>query len=426
LDQLESQKLIKKTNEFGSISIYQNNINSTSKEIKTINTFVAPQYQWGYFDGANQTNYVTTDSNNINFPFRDLLNKNQKIDTNKLDINQISLDKWQINLKTDNQFFKIPSIKSTENIIPASVYLIKNDKKITLKFIFPFPEEILKSIKTEFDITTKSTKISINDSIFDTNLITNNYLIGTVNIFINSDNFLNEKIIDFNFNQENTFYLNKISFNSNSFNFNDQKHFTNTNDTENYNLDLPTLPHSSGYIIAIKNKYISGIPLRICLKNSYSFLCSIEDELNKNKDSAWDYFLIPSTGNDLGYQLNISNLSFGNQKSESIVDQISIIPIPFNFLSLIKSENQNIPPSDFLILNQAYNPYWITFYFDGFKPVFLKNHVLANNWANAWAVPSTINDLRPTIYTLFWPQLLEFLGFALIPIVFIYIIKNKK
>lgn len=429
LNQLEKQNLITKINQFDSIFIYQTNLLSTPKEIKTINNFVEPQYQWGYFDAANLDDYITTNNpNNIYFPFRDILNKNQKIDTNKLNINQLSNNQWQINLKTNNQTFKIPTTNLTETVIPTNIYLIKNQQKLSIKFEFPFPPEILTSIKTEFEIPINSSQVNINDSILPIgNIISSDNItsLGMVNIFVSLDNFLNNQIINFNFNQEQNVYLNQITINSKSFDLNDQKHFKNINNSDNFTANLSKLPHSFGYIIGIKSQYTSGIPLRICLRNNYSFLCSIEDELNKNKTSSWDYFLIPSTGNDFGYQLSITNLSYGGLSSESTIDQISVIPVPFNFLSQIKSENQNIPPTDYLILNQSYSQFWTAFYFDGIKPIFLKDHVLANNWANAWLIPQNY-DLSSTIYILFWPQLLEFLGFALLIPTFIWIFKKQK
>ena len=414
LAQLENQSLIKKINQFNSISIYQTNNSSLNSEVKTITDFVQPSYQWGYFDAANSQNYITNQTNNIYFPFRDLLDKNQKIDSKKINLNQLSDNQWQINLKTNGQSFNIPTINSTENIILAGVYLIKNQNKLILKFEFPIPKDSLISVKTEFDLPQNISQIKINDIIFpiNTDLLSDQNYLGIVNIFVNSDNFLNDKAIDFNFTQQTPVLLKEITFNSNSFNFSDQKYFKNNNDSKNYTLELPKISHNMGYILGIKNKYFSGIPIRICFRNNYSFLCSIEDELNKNKNLSWDYFLIPSTGNDYGYQLSITNYSFGDETSESLIEQIAIIPIPFNLLSQIKSENQAIP-NNFAILNQSYSRFWIAFYFKNGQPILLKNHVLANNWANAWEIPEEISDLNPTIYYLFWPQIFEFIGLGL-------------
>ncbi|MBU1088296.1 hypothetical protein KKA02_00240, partial [Patescibacteria group bacterium] len=63
---------------------------------------------------------------------------------------------------------------------------------------------------------------------------------------------------------------------------------------------------------------------------------------------------------------------------------------------------------------------------NGIKPVFLKNHILVNNWTNGWEIDQTIisSETERPLYIFFWPQLLEFLGFALLIPVFIYIFKS--
>ncbi|MFH0749555.1 MAG: hypothetical protein V1917_01400, partial [Candidatus Gottesmanbacteria bacterium] len=54
----------------------------------------------------------------------------------------------------------------------------------------------------------------------------------------------------------------------------------------------------------------------------------------------------------------------------------------------------------------------------------LKNHVLVNNWANGWQLNTTTN--AQTIVIVFLPQLLEWIGFLLIPIPFLLMIKTKR
>ena len=74
----------------------------------------------------------------------------------------------------------------------------------------------------------------------------------------------------------------------------------------------------------------------------------------------------------------------------------------------------------------------------------LTDHVLVNNWANGWSFDSvygersrttqdkliTTNHSQPTtpttIYIVFWPQILEFLGFALVPLPFLWILRKKS
>ena len=72
-----------------------------------------------------------------------------------------------------------------------------------------------------------------------------------------------------------------------------------------------------------------------------------------------------------------------------------------------------------LILSQSYDSGWIALQ----NGKLLTRHVLVNNWANGWEInPGTTS----TIYILFWPQLLEFLGFALLPIPFLWALFVRK
>ena len=52
----------------------------------------------------------------------------------------------------------------------------------------------------------------------------------------------------------------------------------------------------------------------------------------------------------------------------------------------------------------------------------IENKQLINNWANGWTVnkiQDTKYEIRDTIVIIFWPQYLEFIGFALIFVTFI-------
>jgi len=126
----------------------------------------------------------------------------------------------------------------------------------------------------------------------------------------------------------------------------------------------------------------------------------------------------------LGYKLSINNISYGNFTSKSKLDQISIIPIPFNLLSQIKSNNTYSTNNNYYIFYQSYNKYWLAFYFNGIKPTFLTNHILFNNWANAWKIPDNFNNSK--IHIIFWPQILEFLGLGLTIFTLVFSFKRKN
>lgn len=211
--------------------------------------------------------------------------------------------------------------------------------------------------------------------------------------------------------------------------------FSSFNGTNGIQIELPNLDHSQSYLVGVRSQYITGIPLRLCLFNYYSNLCSLEDELSRNQNLEWDYYLVPPMDNFSGSNLQLNAISYNFRPSSSLVSDIKIfsllfdqllspsnsqilpvtVPINTNFQiiwpnnSLIKVSSP--PKTPHLVLFQSFSSGWLSFYFDGLKPVFLNNHFLVNNWANGWEIPIGLN--KP-VYILFWPQLLQFLGFGLI------------
>jgi len=196
--------------------------------------------------------------------------------------------------------------------------------------------------------------------------------------------------------------------------------------------------HQQSYLIAIKSKYQTGIPLRLCYKNLTTSLCAVEDEISKNNQSHWDYFLIPPQDDFFGYQLELNSISYGYQPSSSTLESIAIYkyspnteytpkqnfdhPINYQVIfpnnSLIKAKVNSVPNST-LILNQSYSSGWLAISNGKILP-----HVLVNNWANGWELNSINNQ---TIYIIFWPQLLEFIGFILLlSLLFFFLIPQTR
>ncbi len=265
----------------------------------------------------------------------------------------------------------------------------------------------------------------------------------------------------------------------NSLHLNDQpqtlysgkQEFSALNNTQSTAIDLSSFPHNSGYIVGVQSEYLSGIPLRLCFKNIVTTSCVNEEEISKNFTSHWDYFLIPPQDNFSGYSLELNLISYGNQLSRSVLSKITISPFDYQAVSQISTTsyqvqpviNQtiqfkslfpnnsliktspNLPiPDSTLILNQSFSSGWLAFYFQNYQIHFLNNHLLVNNWANGWEMDGiehletdgterlemdSTERSRPfptTIYILFWPQLLEFFGFALLIGTFIWILKHNS
>lgn len=229
-----------------------------------------------------------------------------------------------------------------------------------------------------------------------------------------------------------------------------------------FNHLLPLLNHDKGYIVAVESRHISGLPLLFSVINLTYNHAEIETKLDMNEDWQTSYFILPPLARDgLGYNLYFANESIGDEKSINDLARIRIFTFPYEQLSELKTTNpyilqitdqdksENISavfhpnPAEYwitfsntqmtnstLVLNQAFNKGWIGFIKTGTFPYFsiLGNHVVVNNWANGWTLPSNqvTNNEQTTIYLFFWPQVLEWIGFILLPLPIIYAFLMKK
>lgn len=212
--------------------------------------------------------------------------------------------------------------------------------------------------------------------------------------------------------------------------------FQANEDVRGVAVNLSGLKPASGYLIAIKSKYQSGFPLRLCFYNYYTQTCQINDQLSKHKETAWDYFLLAGNEQSSQYLLQLNALSYAGIKAKTLVEQILVKPIFLDRLvdldikqpGLVFNQLQSAtdlqvsfnkqqyrfnlePGNEHIILSQAYDPGWRA-YLNGRE---LKDHVLVNNWANGWIVPENAcvnGDCQVKI--IFWPQYLQFIGFGLL------------
>lgn len=181
------------------------------------------------------------------------------------------------------------------------------------------------------------------------------------------------------------------------------------------------LNENSAYILGLESENISGLPLKICLEEDTTKKCVLEEELSSFKKMDTDYFIIPQYNNTGGYRLILRNISIGNVESINRLKTIKIVAFPFSYLQNIKILNKDSSnKTDVLVFNQAYEKNWVA-YLSGKR---LKKHVLVNNWANGWVVDDNVNIKDVKI--VFWPQYLEYLGFALLIFSFAWMIFWKK
>ncbi len=212
-----------------------------------------------------------------------------------------------------------------------------------------------------------------------------------------------------------------------------------------------TLPEASpgAYLLSIKSRKLSGFPLTLTvasLSNQHKYLLTF---LNDSRELVAEYFVLPPFESfDQGIEIRINNHSFNNTPSVSEVSFLSLTPVPFAYLTDIRlqqtetvksARSKNIVmnqlsywryqgslPNELqnnLILSQAFDSGWRA-YLDDRE---LKEHVLVNNWANGWVIPdNACVNAKCQIKIIYWPQYLQFGGFALLGLAFIWVILLYK
>jgi hypothetical protein len=253
-------------------------------------------------------------------------------------------------------------------------------------------------------------------------------------------------------------------------------------------VSFPNLNHDTGHILFIEARFVEGLQTRVCISNSISRRCDIDSLLGKTRDwQTYTFMVPPLPDGHAGYDVHLSTLSTGNKISTTDIRSVHMIPIPYYWLqslvtkpkttSEVTSNNlelldfaklgqnifkvalaqENSSESGLLVLNQGFEPGWHAYVIENststvrnalnnlFPYLFgkaLTNHVLVNNRANGWQLDdvqrsmfnvqresetqSTSNFELRTIYIVFWPQLLEIIGLAMLPLPFLYVLTKKK
>lgn len=250
---------------------------------------------------------------------------------------------------------------------------------------------------------------------------------------------------------------------------NNEKFFQlESNDTDLcYDVSLPNLPHRIAYLISISSRNKSGRPLILWLENQNSRRSDLETYLLSSSSFMTSYFIQPPMEYyGVGYTLHLQNHAIGQEKTINEVESIEVHPIPYAFLINMKVVDEKLNPRQFyykdfevdhpnpslyyvtvnqennrfpetLVLSQSYHEAWKAYVVDGwwsktFPMLFgkeLTNHEMVNNWANAWRIDPNIlspSDKQVTVAIIFWPQVLQYFGFALLPLPFVYALWPRK
>ncbi len=168
---------------------------------------------------------------------------------------------------------------------------------------------------------------------------------------------------------------------------------------DSYNINYDANSYS---IVEIKSKNYAGLPLRLCLQNTETYRCDFFVALPKNKELKSDFVLLPAFKGP--HKLAITNQVIEGNVSKNEVSYMSINRIDYlNSFTLVKNN-----PNNLYYLDSSYDRGFIALC--GYK-VCNYEHVLVNNWANGWVLPSNYDAQEAPIRVFFWPNLLPVLGF---------------
>ena len=201
--------------------------------------------------------------------------------------------------------------------------------------------------------------------------------------------------------------------------------FKTNNFSKGISLHNDSFPHNLGYVIGFKSRNVQGLPLRFCLKNLYSNICDIYDELSRSDKFVEDYFVVPPFEKGQGYGLYIDSISYGDYESINELKEVVTYPLYYNYLVAQNDQSGGNGQVEVLTNSQTFHPGWIAIKVTGFKLQVLRDHVLINNWANGWLVPADLRNKNYELRTIFWPQYLEYLGFVLLLTTGLYLWKKQ-
>ncbi len=203
---------------------------------------------------------------------------------------------------------------------------------------------------------------------------------------------------------------------------------------------LPNMSHEFGYLITVESRNIENKSILFWVENLTSKKSDLETYLPKTKDFKQLYFVQPPMEQyGQGYFLHFDNVSFNKRPSVNDLGEISIYPIPYDFLTQIHfgevenkqttnvnnciaginhqigfyyqvDINKDCNDQATLVLSQSYDNGWMAFDTTGSKLELIPDKKLINNWANGWSLDTA--KIKSAVL-FFVPQLLQFLGYVL-------------
>jgi hypothetical protein len=217
-----------------------------------------------------------------------------------------------------------------------------------------------------------------------------------------------------------------------------------------------TLPQRYGYLLKVMNSNTSGQRLFFYVKDQTKEQSYMEDRLTNDTEY---YILGQRFEYGLGYSFAFQASSNKTISSKNQLEGVDVYLMPYDILKNLSygtidktatftdgfevtKENYYTytakifdPDAKFVVLNQAYQDGWGAYVVNNSNflsrsfPFLGKklNHVKINNWANGWELEeSSIRKPNESIVIIYWPQHLEYVGFALLFALFVYLLSPAK
>lgn len=197
----------------------------------------------------------------------------------------------------------------------------------------------------------------------------------------------------------------------------------------------------------ISDPSLNGVEL--CLANTRTGSCDILQILKGR------YYFLPAMMDKVGTSLHVTNTAVGKNEITYTLKKASLSDFPVDWMMAIRLDKKGSSSLEtredtgylliratgghldsniendasligkrFVVSNdQAYDNGWVAWC--GIKPC-QAEHVLVNNWANGWVFDSTADTGTKKITIIFWPQVLEYLGFVALGFWTFYLIKHQN
>jgi len=209
--------------------------------------------------------------------------------------------------------------------------------------------------------------------------------------------------------------------------------------------NFPELSLDRGWLVKVEYRNKKGYPLLVSGFDGHDRYKFFYTKLTSEEEWQDAYFVIPAySQTHNGLALLFDTISYNNSESINDIKSLKIFPLPWEYLQSISYQSGNIIKSEThltefsgniwhyeiknintatqtnktLILPQSYDKGWIAIT-DNFK---LLDHYEISNWANGWQIEGNPEK----IYIIFWPQILQFIGFGGLGLAMLLVTSKKR